>query len=41
VLSKFSSSSVLLYALLELALAMLHLSDALGFLPKLALVLWN
>jgi hypothetical protein len=29
----------LLYALLELALAMLPLSDALGFLPKLALVL--
>jgi hypothetical protein len=30
---KFSLSSNLLYTLLELALAMLHLLDALGFLP--------
>jgi hypothetical protein len=39
--SKFSLSSNLLYTLLELALAMLHLSDAWGFYPILALVLWN
>jgi hypothetical protein len=39
--SKSFLSSVLLYALLEPALAMLHLTDALGFLPKIALVLWN
>jgi hypothetical protein len=38
-LSKSPFSSVLLYTPLELALAMVLLPDALGFLPNLALVL--